>query len=63
MLGGEIEIITDSETKKALWQDGWEIYYPQGVCDQDYVLLCLRPNLARYYDSLSSVEFKFPTHT
>lgn len=59
MLGGEIEIITDREIKKALWQEGWEVYYPRGINDPDYAVLCLEPQVARYYHQLNSVQFGF----
>jgi len=47
MLAGTIEIITDSQLKRQIWQDGWEVYYPGGVNDPDYTLLRLLPTLAK----------------
>lgn len=43
MLSGPIEIITNAEIKKALWQEGWTMYYPGGLEDPDYAVLCLTP--------------------
>lgn len=43
MLSGRAEIVEDPALKKALWQDGWEIYYPAGPGDPDYTVLRLRP--------------------
>ena len=57
MLAGDIEIVDDSEVKKALWNDGWERYYPAGVDDPDYTVLRLFPRrVAGWYES-SRFEF------
>jgi len=57
MLAGDIEIVGDSEVKKALWNDGWERYYPAGVDDPDYTVLRLFPKrVAGWYES-SRFEF------
>ncbi len=57
MLSGEIEIVTDREIKKAIWQEGWEMYYPEGVDDPDYTVLCLFPISAKYYHQLKFAGF------
>ncbi len=57
MLGGEIEIVTDPAVKEALWQEGWERYYPAGVTDPDYTVLRLRPIFAKYYQRLNFAWF------
>lgn len=57
MLGGTIEIITDMDEKEAIWQDGWDRYYSEGVRDPDYMLIRLAPSVARYYHQLDVVEF------
>ena len=46
MLRGDIEAVEDRAIKEALWNDGWERYYPKGPGDPDYCVLCLRPSLA-----------------
>ncbi len=43
MLSGRAEIVEDPVLKKALWQDGWELYYPAGPGDPDYTVIRLRP--------------------
>jgi len=40
---GNIEIVDDPEVKEALWQPGWECYYPSGAHDPDPTVLLLRP--------------------
>ncbi|UCD93679.1 MAG: pyridoxamine 5'-phosphate oxidase family protein [Candidatus Zixiibacteriota bacterium] len=47
MLGGRMEIVTDSELKHAFWLDGWEMYYPKGKDDPDYTILRFNPEFAR----------------
>ena len=36
MLGGEIEIVTDPQLKRRIWQDGWTMYYPNGPEGPEY---------------------------
>lgn len=47
MLCGSIEIVKDQPLKKQIWRDGWEMYYPSGVDDPEYTILCLRPAFAK----------------
>ena len=47
MLGGEIQVVTDSELKKQIWQEGWEMYYAGGVDDPEYTILRLLPTFAK----------------
>ena len=39
-LTGKIEILTDAETRQTFWQDYMLHYFPQGVNDPDYCILC-----------------------
>ncbi len=59
MLGGEVEIVTDKAIKEAIWQKGWEMYYPGGPHDPDHTVLCLHPVFARYYHQLNFANFSF----
>ena len=52
MLGGVIEIITDQKIKENLWLDWWKTYYPKGVTDEDYTILCLLPKFVEIYFKL-----------
>lgn len=52
MLGGKIEIVTDQKVKEEIWQDGWELYYPKGVEDEDFTVLRLLPKYAEIYYKL-----------
>ena len=59
MLTGNIKVVDDVEVKKKLWQDGWEMYYPERVDDPDYTILCLTPKKAKYYHKLDRTSFEF----
>ena len=47
MLGGEIEIITDKQLKKKIWQKGWTMYYPDGPKSSEYGVIKLTPVIAK----------------
>lgn len=49
MLVGTIEILQDLESKEMLWFDGAERYYPLGVEDPDYSVLCFTARQGDYY--------------
>lgn len=49
MLTGKIEVCTDSYHKELLWREGFEIYYPNGVTDDDYCVYKFIAEKARYY--------------
>jgi general stress protein 26 len=40
---GDLEVLRDAELRRSLWNDGDEIYYPQGIDDPDYSVIALRP--------------------
>lgn len=52
---GTIEVCTDHETKEFLWRDGFEIYYPKGVDDEDYCVYKFTAETVNYYYGLSNV--------
>jgi pyridoxamine 5'-phosphate oxidase len=57
MLAGDIEIVDDSEVRSALWNDGWERYYPQGPDDPDHTVLRLYPKLVQGWYQATRFEF------
>jgi len=61
MLGGAVSIVSDHSIKKTLWQKEWAMYYPKGVEDPDYAILCLKPQVARYYELLDSCTWYLNT--
>ncbi len=57
MLIGRMEVLTDSTIKGQFWQEGWEIYYPQGVTDPDYCILKFTAKEGNYYHALQKHRF------
>jgi general stress protein 26 len=58
MLKGTMEVLQDSATKEMIWQTGDEMYYPEGVTDQDYSVLKFTAKNGRFYSNFSSVNFE-----
>jgi general stress protein 26 len=58
MLVGNAEVLQDIESKKRLWREGFEKYYPSGVTDPDYSVLRFTARWGNYYHALSNVTFK-----
>jgi len=57
MLIGEVELLTDSESRKRLWRDGYEQYYQLGLEDPDYTVLRFSATSANYYHQLDNLSF------
>jgi len=58
MLTGIIEILQDIESRKMLWSEGAEVYYPLGVEDPDYSVLCFTAKRGNYYHGLKNITFE-----
>jgi len=46
LLTGTAGFVDDPAIKHALWQPGWEMYYPRGVGDPDFTVLEIMPRSA-----------------
>ncbi len=57
MLIGSMEVCTDREHKAMLWRDGFEIYYPNGIDDEDYCVLKFTSHKGNYYHGLKNTTF------
>jgi general stress protein 26 len=57
MLSGEIEVLSDPESRRRLWREGYEQYYPLGVADPDYTVLRFSATNANYYHRLENLTF------
>ena len=57
MLTGTMEVLEDTASKEMFWQDGFTMYYSQGVTDPDYCILKFTANTGRYYANFSSETF------
>ena len=58
MLTGMMEILQDLKSRKMLWAEGNEKYYPLGVTDPDYSVLRFSAKSGNYYHRLSNVTFE-----
>ena len=58
MLLGEVEMLSDLESRQKLWREGYEMYYPSGVTDPDYAVLRFTARTGNYYHRLSNVTFE-----
>ena len=58
MLIGTVEILQDHESRKMLWSEGAEVYYPLGVEDPDYSVLCFTAQKGNYYHGLKNITFE-----
>lgn len=51
---GTMEVCTDVETKTFLWRPGFEMYYPNGIADEDYCVLRFTAATVNYYHGLTN---------
>jgi len=58
MLLGTIEILQDTESKRMLWSEGAEKYYPLSVEDPDYSVLLFTAKRGNYYHNLNNITFE-----
>ena len=57
MLRGTMAVLQDSASKEMIWRPGDEVYYPLGVTDSDYCVLCFTAQDGRYYSHFKSEDF------
>lgn len=57
MLTGKMEVLTDQETKNAIWKRGDIMFYKKGVTDPDYCVLKFTATAGRYYCDLKTENF------
>ncbi|MFQ5906048.1 MAG: pyridoxamine 5'-phosphate oxidase family protein [bacterium] len=58
MLIGTIEILQDPESRRRIWREGDEKYYPLGVDDPDYSVLRFTAKWGRYYHASAYATFE-----
>ena len=58
MLTGTIQILQDRKSRQMLWNDGDERYYPLGVEDPDYSVLCFTAHRGNYYHKLKNITLE-----
>lgn len=57
MLIGEMEVLTDQESKNMIWKKGDTMFYKEGVTDPDYCVLKFTASHGRYYRDLKTESF------
>ena len=57
MFKGKMEVFTDRQSKTRLWRDGFEMYYPKGIDDEDYSVLKFTGEIGNYYHGLFNFDF------
>lgn len=57
MLKGNMEVLTDQETKNRIWKTGDTMFYKKGVTDPDYCVLKFTATSGRYYCDLKTENF------
>jgi general stress protein 26 len=57
MLKGSMEVLEDPATKKMIWREGDDQYYPKGVTDPDYCVLKFTAAAGRFYSNFKSEVF------
>lgn len=58
-LVGNMEVVADRDTRHAVWQEGWEMYYPKGKDDPDHTVLRFVPVRGVYYHRLTWQTLSF----
>lgn len=58
MLIGEMEVLDDSGSRRRLWREGFERYYPLGPDDPDYSVLRFTAKRGNYYQNLENTDFE-----
>jgi len=56
LLVGKMEVRQDEESRKLIWSDGDEQYYPKGVSDPDYTVLHFITERVNIYHDLDNID-------
>lgn len=57
LLTGTIAVVRDEASRKELWFDGCEQYYPLGIDDPDYSVLIFTAQKGNFYHELENIDF------
>ena len=58
LLTGTMEVLDDPASRRRIWRDGYERYYPLGVDDPDYTVLRFTAHKGNYYHGLANTDFE-----
>ena len=56
-LSGTVELIDDPLKKRELWRDGDELFYPNGIDSDDYVILKFTTKTGRLFAQIQHTDF------
>jgi general stress protein 26 len=59
LLTGDGELCDSPEVRRAIWNEGWERYYPGGAEDPDHMAIRLFPRRAEGWRDSARFEFDF----
>lgn len=57
MLLGRMDVVDDAESRRVVWHEGDEFYYPQGFDDPTFKVLRFTPERGRLNDSKGTHDF------
>ena len=57
-LSGTVEVIDDLSVKREFWREGDELFYPNGIDSDDYVILKFIAQTGRLYAQIQHTDFK-----
>lgn len=57
LLIGDMQVCTDRKHRELLWREGFEMYYPKGIDDEDYCVLKFTAKTGNYYHGLQNTTF------
>jgi general stress protein 26 len=58
LMVGDMEVLTDPASRRMLWRDGFEEYYPKGVDDPDYSVLSFTTRWINYYHGFENTTIR-----
>lgn len=56
-LQGAFQEVLDDSVRRAIWIDGWNMFYPGGLDGGDFSVFRFRPERARYYHGMDVQNF------
>ncbi len=57
---GRVQVLCSPEAKRRIWREGDTRFYPGGVEDPDYCVLCFTAEKIRYYSNFKSEDLLLP---
>lgn len=55
-LVGEVTLLSDTESKHEIWQDGDEVFYPNGIDGNDYIVMRFDTKYAEVYANFETLK-------